>query len=387
MGKTGFIAVIGVILLTLGGCHLYLARRLNQWLRFFAPKFPGWISYVALTGLMLTLVFGFIRSMLVISPGFKQVLKIFSAYWMGIFIYLLLFFVVTDLFVLAAKLFKASPMGLVRFIAGTAAIVLTATVSIYGFLHAARPQIVRYEIPMQGQEMNIVLISDVHLGAVGSEERLAGMVETINALEPDIICIAGDLFDSDFSAIQNPDKTAKTLRTLRATYGVYACLGNHDAGSTYFQMRDYVNRCGIRLLNDEYVVIDDRLILVGRLDGTPIGGYDGSARKPISQVLEGVDRQLPVVVMDHNPTNAGEYTAEADLILCGHTHKGQIFPGSLITGMLYTVDHGHYQKDADSPHIIVSSGVGTWGMPMRVGTDSEIVQIRLGDAETGQNPQ
>lgn len=378
MGNSGFIAVIGLVLLTLGGCHWYLARRLNRWVRFFAPKFPGWISYAALFGLMLTLILGFVRSMLAISPGFKQILKIISAYWMGIFIYLLLFFVVTDLIVLAVKLFMVSPMGLVRFIAGTAAIGLTATVSIYGFLHAARPQIIRYEVPMPGQEMNIVLISDIHLGAVGSEERLAGMVEKINALEPDIICIAGDIFDSDFAAIQNPDETAQTLRKLRATYGVYGCLGNHDAGSTYFQMRDYVNQCGIRLLNDEYVVIDERLLLVGRLDGTPIGGYDGSARKPISQVLEGADRQLPVVVMDHNPANAEEYTHEADLILCGHTHKGQIFPGSLITGMLYTVDHGHYQKDADSPHIIVTSGVGTWGMPMRVGTDSEIVQIRLG---------
>jgi predicted MPP superfamily phosphohydrolase len=83
--------------------------------------------------------------------------------------------------------------------------------------------------------------------------------------------------------------------------------------------------------------------------------------------------------MDHNPANAGEYTTEADLILCGHTHKGQIFPGSLITGMLYTVDHGHYQKDADSPHIIVTSGFGTWGMPMRVGTNCEMVTIRLAE--------
>lgn len=81
--------------------------------------------------------------------------------------------------------------------------------------------------------------------------------------------------------------------------------------------------------------------------------------------------------MDHTPSNLGQYGNKVDLILAGHTHKGQIFPGSLITKLIFEVDYGYYQKDANSPHVVVSSGVGTWGMPMRVGTNNEIVCIQL----------
>ena len=71
------------------------------------------------------------------------------------------------------------------------------------------------------------------------------------------------------------------------------------------------------------------------------------------------------------------YTNEADLILCGHTHKGQLFPARFVTNAMYTVDYGYYQKDSQSPHVIVTSGIGYWGMPMRVGTNSEIVSIKI----------
>ena len=134
---------------------------------------------------------------------------------------------------------------------------------------------------------------------------------------------------------------------------------------------------GETLLADEYAVIDNRLVLAGRLDASPIGGFDGRRRAPLESVLAGAPEGLPVVVMDHNPAGASSYGSGVSLVLSGHTLKGQVFPGGLITGMMYDVDHGHWQKDAAAPHVIVTSGVGTWGMPMRVGTDSEVVTIRL----------
>jgi methionine-S-sulfoxide reductase len=92
--------------------------------------------------------------------------------------------------------------------------------------------------------------------------------------------------------------------------------------------------------------------------------------------MDSVPEGLPVIVLDHNPAAVNEYD-RGDLILCGHTHKGQIFPGSLFTRRLFPVDYGYYRRDDSAPHVIVSSGAGTWGMPMRVGTDCEIVLIRL----------
>ena len=75
--------------------------------------------------------------------------------------------------------------------------------------------------------------------------------------------------------------------------------------------------------------------------------------------------------------NIGEYGGEVDLILAGHTHRGQVFPANLITKSIFTVDYGHYQKDPGSPHVVVTSGVGTWGMPTRIGTNNEITTILL----------
>jgi predicted MPP superfamily phosphohydrolase len=86
---------------------------------------------------------------------------------------------------------------------------------------------------------------------------------------------------------------------------------------------------------------------------------------------------MPIVVMDHDPSNIKQYDNKVDLLLFGHTHKGQIFPANLITNAMYVADYGHYQKDNDSPHIVVTSGVSTWGPPMRIGTNNEIAVIIL----------
>ena len=141
-----------------------------------------------------------------------------------------------------------------------------------------------------------------------------------------------------------------------------------------------MRRANINNLKDQAITVDERFVLVGRVDASPIGGYgNGEVKRNenLDEILHGTNSELPVVVMDHNPARADGYGNEVDLILCGHTHRGQVFPGSLITGLMYTVDYGHYQKDANSPHVVVSSGVGTWGLPMRVGSDCEVVRVRL----------
>jgi hypothetical protein len=202
-------------------------------------------------------------------------------------------------------------------------------------------------------------------------------VERVNALEPDLICIAGDFFDNDIAAVRDPDADAALLRQLRAPLGIYMCPGNHDAGATYPRMLDFLKDCGIILLVEKAVDVGGRLTLVGRADRSPIGSLPmGQARGDTRALMADSVGTLPAVVLDHNPAGVNEYDA-GDLVLCGHTHKGQIFPGELFTRRLYAVDYGYYRRDEGSPHVIVSSGAGTWGMPMRVGTDSEVVLIRL----------
>ena len=378
----GFFMIL-MILSLLGGASYYLADRLYQGLAAFFPGMRFWPVWVLMGTLFLIMVLGFGRALMPFSKDFKYILGIASGYCMGIVIYLLLFTVAADLLLLVPRLMKQpfTAHRLFNRVVTLGVLLLTSVTCVYGFANARQIDHVSYEIDLQGKQdisdLNVVMISDLHLGAIGSESRLETVVAQINAKQPDLVCIAGDFFDTDFAAIQDPQTAIQTLRGIRATYGVYACLGNHDGGETLAQMVDFLEQADIHLLSDSYTVIDDRLVLVGRLDGAAIGGYGDRARKPLADFFAREDTSLPVIVLDHNPANIHEYSTEADLILCGHTHKGQIFPGNLFTNWMYTVDYGYYRKDAQSPHVIVTSGVGTWGMPMRVGTDCEIVTIRF----------
>lgn len=373
------IAVFVVILSLFGSINLYMSHRIHQCLHSFWPQLPKGCVIGFFLVMMLVMIAGFVRSMLPISSSIRSVLGTVSSYWMGLFVYLLLFLLLADFLYLLLKGFL--PAFPLRILSILAAVVFTAATCTYGIWHANHPRHISYDVSLSSsapaEEIKLVMISDLHLGAVGSEDRLERIVREINAQQPDIICIAGDFFDNDFDAIRSPEKAAQTLKGLQATYGVYVCPGNHDSGPTVPKMLRFWEECEIRLLADDFILIDERLVLAGRLDPSPIGGFDGRKRASMEMLLADAPKDLPVIVLDHNPASAATYGSGVSLVLCGHTHKGQIFPGSLFTHRMFDVDHGFWKKDSESPAVIVSSGVGTWGMPMRVGTDSEIVSVNL----------
>jgi predicted MPP superfamily phosphohydrolase len=314
----------------------------------------------------------------------KSIINWIGSHWMGIFIYLLLFFLAADAVLLLGKIIKIIPNPTpqnIRFITGLIVVLTTAALVIYGKYNTNQIQHVSYEIQTKKtahpSEFKIVLISDLHLGTGNTEKFLPKIIQGINNLEPDIVCIAGDIFNDDYYAMRKPDEAINLFRSIASKYGVYACLGNHDGGKTFNEMSSFFEQSNITLLNDEYKVIDGRIILIGRIDSRPIGGFNGLERKEIADILASINTDMPIVVMDHDPSNIKQYGNKIDLLLFGHTHRGQIFPGNLITNAMYIADYGHYQKDADSPHIVVTSGVSTWGPPMRIGTNNEIAAIIL----------
>lgn len=377
-------AVVAVVMLALlGSSCYYISRRIFQGFVHLIPGLRHWMVLTFFGVMLLMMILGFANSMLPFSAGVKQIINRIGMYAMALFIYLLLFTLFADLVTLIFRLIKCSFAKTSGFhaIRMICIVTLSLLTVVYGRNHVNNIQQVSYDIYLAGKtdisDMNIVLISDLHLGSIGSEDRLPDVVAQINGLQPDLICIAGDFFDTDFSSIQDPEKAAQTLKQLSATYGIYACLGNHDAGNTTQNMQDFLKQCNIQALNEAYTVIDNRLVLVGRLDGSPIGGYQNQKRGQLTDFFANENPDLPVIVMDHNPANIHTYGSDVDLILSGHTHQGQLFPANIITGLLYDVDYGYYQKGADSPQVIVTSGVGYWGMPMRVGTDCEIVQIKV----------
>ena len=386
------VVFIAVMFLTYGGANAYIAFRLYQWLKLLFPQMPPAIFACIFALIASSVILGFLP----IPSGIRRIISWISAYWMGIYVYLLIFCIAADCVVLLGSLIRIIPWPLpqsVMFFRGLAAVLLTAGVVSYGIFIANQIKIVKYDIALDNKAlqkaMQIVLISDLHLGAVNSERNLERVVRCVNSLKPDIVCIAGDVFNGDINALKNPSKAMDLFLEIEAVHGVYASLGNHDGGKTYDEMVRFLSQCNIKLLNDEYEIIDGRLILLGRIDPSPIGGFGGRVRADIAGILSGteidsaietesgIETYLPVVVMDHNPANTGQYGSDVDVVLSGHTHRGQVFPGSLITRAMFSVDYGYRQKTADSPHIVVTSGAGTWGTPLRVGSSSEVVSIVL----------
>ncbi len=371
---------ISIMLSFYGGSSYYVGIKILKFLKLLFPQINVTVYVVIYGFFVLSLIFAFLP----LPTTVKGIISGLGSYWMGILIYLLLFFLVADFMVILGKTLNIIPAPIpstVHFSVSLAALLLTIGFVSYGIYNANQIKHVSYDIQTKettsSTGMKIILISDLHLGAVGSEKRLENIVNEINNLNPDIVCIAGDIFNDDYTAIQKPDRAINLLKNITATYGVYGSLGNHDAGKTFNQMINFIERSNIKLLNDEFVIIDEKLVLFGRLDPSPIGGYGELKRKVITETIASLDTNMPIVVMDHTPSKIEQYGEEIDLLLAGHTHSGQIFPGNLITNAVFEVDYGHYQKDAASPHVVVTSGVGTWGMPMRVGSNNEIVSINL----------
>lgn len=320
------------------------------------------------------LSFGVPLSFLVSGDGtLAAAVEYWGGAWMGVTVYLFLFTLAAEIVLLILRLAKPRRVHLFRGITSVAVCVLTLAVCTAGLIGGARVEKVQYDLSSGKDAVKIALASDIHLGAAGSFERFSETVERINETDADLVCLAGDIFNDSFASVPRKDEVKRLFLSLKSRYGVYAVLGNHDSGESLSEMCAFLEESGVRLLRDEAVTVADKFVLAGRLDLHPIGETEGWKRGPLEDFLP--ETALPVVVMDHNPREAASYGEGISLVLSGHTHKGQIFPGSLITGGMYTVDYGVYQRDASSPFVVVSSGAGLWGPPMRVGTQNEVVEI------------
>lgn len=382
-----FLMIVMLVIMT--GLFVNAGRQILFWLLLIFRNINQPIYGIVFGLLVLAVLAAFVVSripgMIIYGPLFRV-----GHYALGVMVYAVLAANLVSFLLFAGRLFRIIPSPVpysVQAISGALSFLLVAGLSIYGSVHAGDIQTRRYTVPIgreqdgrgtRGETLRIALLSDTHLGYVIGEKHLAKVVEAVNALEPDMICIAGDVFDGDMTSLSNPEKLQALFGDLKAVYGVYACLGNHDAGASYQQMLDFLDGAGIRVLMDESIVIDQRFVLAGRRDSSPIGGQ-GDRRRALEGVTgagQGAD-SLPVIVLDHQPGNIHEYGNETDLVLCGHTHKGQMFPFDLITGAAFDVDYGYYRAEDTGTQVIVTSGAGTWGPPMRVATDSEIVEISV----------
>lgn len=254
-------------------------------------------------------------------------------------------------------------------------LLLTICLLGYGYYHYQHPKtkvinlVINKQPVHDGQPLKVVAVSDVHLGYGTGKEKLRRYVEKINAQEPDLILIGGDLIDNSTVPLYE-EKMMEELSELKAPLGIYMVPGNHEYFSGIRKSLQFISETPIRLLRDEVVTLPGGIQIIGRDDRS------NRSRSSLQELVKGIDPAKPVILLDHQPFNLSDTEkAGIDLQFSGHTHHGQIWPVSLVTDHLFEQSHG-YRKWGDS-HIYVSSGLSLWGPPFRIGTDSEVVVFNI----------
>jgi hypothetical protein len=308
-----------------------------------------------------------------------------GSFWLAVLLYGLLAAALCDLSLLAAGLFRLKGLQSLlssaawRTWAFAAIAVLILTVTAAGYFNACRIRLraLRVEIPrpeMGIDSLTVTLVTDIHLGTIVGNGRLGRLVEQVNATDPDLVLLAGDIVDEDIAPVIRQDM-GKKLSALRSRRGVWGITGNHEYIGGVKEALSYLEAHGIRMLVDQKAEIVPGLWLAGRNDRSA-ARFAGSPRKPLSELLEGLDGRGVVILMDHQPFNLEEAAGNGvDLQLSGHTHHGQLWPLSLITNRIYEKSWGYLRKG--DTHYYVSSGAGTWGPPVRIGNHPEVVKITL----------
>lgn len=255
----------------------------------------------------------------------------------------------------------------------TAVILAVSVVVFYGYNCFIHPQTVTLNLEVDKptapqRKFTIIAAGDLHLGGVSGLKRLDSWVKLINRQQPDVIVFVGDLMDHDFN-YRYADSYIEELKKLKARYGVYTILGNHEYYQNPKQASALMEHSGIQLLCDRAIVLDSSIALIGRDDGT------NTQRKLLKSLMTGLNRNLPIVLLDHQPTLGEAELNKGDLQISGHLHNGQIFPYNLILARLWSLSYG-YKKSGDT-RFYVTSGLGLRFIPLRLGTQSEIVIIQL----------
>lgn len=223
-------------------------------------------------------------------------------------------------------------------------------------------------------EINIVAASDLHLSPIDGERLLSKIIDKMESLNPDIILLSGDIVD-DKAEILEQRKIGESFKRLNPKYGIYTINGNHEFINGVDASVEYAEHLGMKVLRDEYELIDSSFYIVGREDSTMFQ-FTGKHRKSLKQIIETIETNHPMILLDHTPYKLEEAQKyNIALQLSGHTHHGQIWPGNIITNLIYEVSWGYKKKN--NTHYYVTSGAGTWGPPVRTGSKSEIVHIKI----------
>jgi len=336
-------------------------------------------SRMLYVGLSIALFVAFIATMIFgqkMPLGLASGLSFAGNSYLIILIYLLFSFILADVIRMSNYFVHFAPAGMhsFRFWWMMGSLVVIAVAMIFGNIKFNHPETVSLNIevakPKQNGTLKIVAASDLHLGFSIDKKMLRRYVEMINAQKPDIVLLAGDVSDRPIEPLirQNMEEE---FRAIKAPLGVYAIEGNHELYTeTPNATAVYLRKSGIVVLQDSVCLVNNAFYIIGRKD------YSNPQRKPLSELVANLNPDLPKILLDHQPHHLEEASKlNIDLQISGHTHEGQFFPGNLFVKRMFELGYGYMKKG--NTHYYVSSGLGIWGPQYRIGTQSELVVIKM----------
>ena len=310
-----------------------------------------------------------------------------GAFWMGIVCYVFVLALLADIWGLGARLLSFAPSAAPRWGAMLLVLGLPLLIGAASWLNAAFPALRQYDITVRTQSalpaayaekpLKLGVVTDMHMGRLITAGRLARAMETLAPCQPDAVFYAGDMIDDH--VLLDAEATAAALALTQPRLGHWAVPGNHEyiAGSISKSL-DFLGKAGMNVLRDQWAVVDEAFVLVGRDDRSK-AGFTGTPRKELAEILADLPekyRSLPRIVLDHQPIALREAEqAGAVLELSGHTHYGQLWPFNLVVEKMYENPLGLLTRNAFNS--IVSAGTGTWGPPLRNTSRPEVLLVNV----------
>jgi predicted MPP superfamily phosphohydrolase len=309
---------------------------------------------------------------------FMKGISLISGYFVPFLLYLFLFVLLYDILLPVNNLFRlisrerrmSFPFRLYTL---TGFCLASVIIVVAGAINLNTVRISEYtvEVPRKKSEtehLRMAFTSDIHINTDTRIEFINQFVRKVNALEPDLVLFGGDIIEGD-SEKEITGAVRSSFKRIQARYGVFGVLGNHEHYGGKIQ-EGFFRKMGIHILADTVIRIDSLFYLAGRNDQHIKG------RKTVFQLMENINNDLPVILMDHRPTEIKEVSRTiVDVQLSGHTHNGQLFPVNLITNRIYDLSRG-YRKTGNT-HFFVCSGLRLWGPPVKTAGKSEIMLIDL----------
>jgi uncharacterized protein len=362
------IAIVQTILFL---AHWYLYR---TWVDFWLPISPDASIFLraAFTSLSVSFIVATMLGFRYDNAFIKSFYRI-ACIWLGIANFLFVGAMLAWLIDLALRLALpgTSHLSARPYIAALFLIVALAT-ALRGIFNARkiheRHITVRLpDLPASWRGRTALLISDLHLGHINGKGFAAQIASMVRRIDPAVLFIAGDLYDGVFI---DPETEASPLWKLQPPLGAYFISGNHEAFGGTERYERAVSRAGIRVLHNQRVVVDGVHII-----GVPYG--NSTTPLHLRTFLENLNLNngSPSILLNHVPNCLPiAEKAGVSLQLSGHTHSGQFFPFNLVTQRIFG-QFTHGLQQFGNMQVYTSSGCGTWGPPMRVGTQSEIVLL------------